>query len=181
MTRCKVEDPVGLRWKVRAGEVDVPDARPPRDAGEMHRLLAGALAPVPLEAGEPPRAWTADDDGIEARTAMRSAAASLSVDTATPLRSLVRVARALARLRTSAQADPSARHQAVVLEARGRIRRSATWLVEDPEEAAHLAASVAADVRAGRLPDPPGAMLVRVLDHRPAHLYPPPPTGAQSV
>jgi hypothetical protein len=61
----------------------------------------------------------------------------------------------------------------VALEARGRLRRGAVWLVDDePADrvaAEQIAAAVGADVAAGRLPAPTGAALLEVVDRRPNH------------
>jgi hypothetical protein len=55
----------------------------------------------------------------------------------------------------------------VELLARGRFRRWARWQVSGDEAAARVLATVAADVATGRVPDPAGATLVEVVDHRP--------------
>ena len=69
---------------------------------------------------------------------------------------------ALARLR-----DPRSGTWRGELVARGRFRRWARWQVPGEQAAAAVLATVTADVTAGRVPDPVGAALVEVVDHRP--------------
>jgi hypothetical protein len=52
--------------------------------------------------------------------------------------------------------------------ARGRIRRWARWEVDGPEATHRAIASVSAALEAGRIPEPEGAVLVEVVDQRPA-------------
>jgi hypothetical protein len=52
--------------------------------------------------------------------------------------------------------------------ARGRIRRWVRWEVQGPEAAERTAAEVAAALASGRVPQPDNAVLVDVVDQRPA-------------
>jgi hypothetical protein len=52
--------------------------------------------------------------------------------------------------------------------ARGRIRRWARWEVDGTDAAHRAIASVSAALEAGRIPEREGAVLVEVVDQRPA-------------
>jgi len=167
--RQKVTDQWGARWTVRARRVRGAGTAPPRrgpDADRMRRRLDAALAryPAPLAATVPtdvrlPAAPISDPVDAElTRLRHRPGTTIWVVAEAGP--ALLRDA--LARLRA-----PGAGTWAVELVARGRFRRWATWQVTGAEAAARVLASVTADLGAGRVPDPPGATLVEVVDHRP--------------
>lgn len=166
--RQTVTDQWGAGWKVRARRVRGAGTAPPRPgphADRMRRQLDAALGrhPAPLVAS--------------ASTDVRVAAAPISDPVDAELArlryrpdgdglvlaegpSLIRGA--LGRLRS-----PRSGTWEVELVAKGRFRRWARWQVPGAEAAARVLALVAADMATDRIPDPPGATLVEVVDHRP--------------
>ncbi|MGY1754794.1 hypothetical protein [Blastococcus sp. SYSU D01042] len=169
--RTTVTDVWGARWTVRAREVRGTGTVPPRagpDVDRMRRRLDAALGqhPAPL--------------GPEVPTDIREPAAPVSdpVDAelsafrrgegrpGTRLWALGRTGwllrMAVAHLRT-----PRSGTWEVELLARGRFRRWARWQVRGEEAAARALTTVAADLTAGRVPQPDGGTLVEVVDHRP--------------
>jgi hypothetical protein len=139
--------------------------RPGPDAERLHRQLDAALGrhPAPLVAS--------------ATTDVRDAAAPISDPVDAELARLRHVAdndllalgagvslvrNGLTRLRR-----PRSGTWEIELLARGRFRRWARWQVSGDEAAARVLAAVTADVATGRVPDPAGATLVEVVDHRP--------------
>lgn len=167
-----VTDQWGAGWKVRARHVRGTGTAPPRpgpDADRMRRRLEAALGryPAPLVAS--------------ATTDVREAAAPISDPVDAELAEFRRqwhrpgttlwvaftggpalVREGLARRRTHRSGTWE-----VELLARGRFRRWARWQVSGDQAAARVLATVTADVAAGRVPNPAGATLVEVVDHRP--------------
>jgi hypothetical protein len=168
-----VRDAVGVRWKVRArrlrrGESSRPRSGPEEDS--LRRRLAGVVAPHPLVVPDPlrgvPGGWRTPGD--RADIAMRQAMAEYG-DPREFGSSLWAVAQ-LFRLFSDALDHLSTpwsdtwRLEAV---ARGRIRRWAVWEVEGMEATERALTSTAAALEAGLVPQPPGAVLVEVVDQRP--------------
>lgn len=170
--RQSVTDQWGAGWKVRARRVRGAGKAPPHpgpDADRMRRRLEAALGryPAPLAASASTDALVAAapiSDPVDAELAAfrrgwhRPGTTGWVAFEAGP--ALVR--EGLARLRT-----PRSGTWEVELLARGRFRRWARWQVVGDEGAGRVLASVTADVAAGRVPDPAGATLVEVVDHRP--------------
>lgn len=170
--RQTVTDQWGAGWKVRALHVRGAGTTPPRpgpDADRMRRRLEAALGrcPAPLVASATTDVRDAAEpvsDPVDAAMAefrrqwYRPGATVWSAFEGGP--ALVRGG--LARLRT-----PRSGTWEVELLARGRFRRWARWRVSGEATAARVLATVTADVAAGRVPDPAGATLVEVVDHRP--------------
>jgi hypothetical protein len=172
--RPTVTDPWGAGWKARARARHVRGAgttppRPGPDADRMRRRLEAAMGryPAPLVGS--------------ATTDVRGAAAPISDPVDAELAEFRRqwhrpgttiwaafdggpglVRESLARLRT-----PRSGTWEIELVARGRFRRWARRQVSGDEAAARVLATVTADVAGGRVPDPAGATLVEVVDHRP--------------
>ncbi|SDF02300.1 hypothetical protein SAMN05660662_0746 [Blastococcus aurantiacus] len=170
--RQTVTDQWGDGWKARARHVRGAGTTPPRpgpDADRMRRRLEAALEryPAPLVAS--------------ATTDVRDAAAPISDPVDAELAEFrhqwhrpgttvwvgldagpALLREGLARLRT-----PRSGTWEVGLVARGRFRRWARWQVSGDEAAVEVLAAVTAAVAAGRVPDPVGATLVEVVDHRP--------------
>lgn len=178
--RQTVTDQWGAGWKVRARHVRGAGTAPPRpgpDADRMRRRLEEALGrcAAPLGASATSNVWDAAapiSDPIDAELAQfrrqwhRPGTTVWVAADAGP--GLLR--EGLARLRT-----PRSGTWEIELLARGRFRRWARWQVPGEDAAARVLAAVAADVAAGRVPDPAGATLVEVVDHRPpdrAHAVP---------
>ena len=177
--RQTVTDQWGAGWKVRARHVRGAGTAAPRpgpDADRMRRRLEAALGryPAPLVAS--------------ATTDVRAAAAPISDPVDAELAEFrhqwhrpgtrvwvaveagpALVGEGLARLRT-----PRSGTWEIELLARGRFRRWARWQVSGEDSATRVLATVTADVAAGRVPDPVGAALVEVVDHRPPVRHPVP-------
>lgn len=172
MPRTTVRDHEGTSWRVRTRRGRVLHDRtrpdPGRDAALRH-LLGGMLSPWPVPAGHPALAVT--EPATEQRRHQAGAADG----------SAFRVTLAQAPwwalyLPSGTRVRGSTRSGVcwlVELQAGGRLRRGATWQVTGGREAAGRAASVgatvAADVAAGRVPEPRAATLVDVVDRRPNH------------
>ena len=170
--RQAVTDRWGAGWKVRARHVRGAGTAPPRpgpDADRMRRRLEAALGryPAPLVASATTDVWDAsapisdpvDAELAEFRRQWHRPGTTIWV-AADAVAGLLR--EGLARLRT-----PRSGTWEIELLARGRFRRWARWQVSGDEAAARVLATVTADVAAGRVPDPAGATLVEVVDHRP--------------
>ncbi|MEU2348969.1 hypothetical protein [Modestobacter sp. NPDC049651] len=178
-----VDDPHGGRWLVRRWPVAVLPVPPdPPDAARLRPLLAAPpRAPAPA-AGAPagtrpaaswvlgrsarwhgPAAPGADDDPArDALPLLRAVALLPAVPLLVPRLLVGLVVRVLEVRRHS-----PARRAAPWLVELSDGWRTATWAVRGPDAAAAGEAHVAAAVRAGTLPAPPGARLVEVRDDRP--------------
>ncbi len=169
--RTTVSDAWGARWSVRAREVRGAGTAPPRpgpDADRVRRRLVEALGqhPAPLGPGVPtdvrmPAAPISDP--VDAELAeFRRGHGRPGTDLWALGRSGSLVRAGLAHLRT-----PRSGVWEVELVARGRFRRWARWQLFGGEAAARALTTVADDLAAGRVPEPDGARLVEVVDHRP--------------
>ncbi len=177
--RQTVTDVRGARWTVRARHVrgagtPAPDAGPRTEALRVRLVNALAREPVPL-----PGPGNADvrlpshplSDPVDAALAhirrdvqRPGTALAVAVGAASSARPF------LDRLRT-----PRSGTWEVELVARGRFRRWARWTVSGSEAAARVVAVVRDELAAGRVPEPPGATLVEVVDHRPPVRWQPVP------
>ena len=170
--RQTVTDRWGAGWKLRARHVRGAGTAPPRpgpDADRMRRRLEAALGryPAPLVASASTDVWDAaapisdpvDAELAEFRRRWHGPGTTVWV-AADAGPGLLR--EGLTRLRT-----PRSGTWEIELLARGRFRRWARWQVPGEDAAARVLASVTADVAVGRVPDPAGATLVEVVDHRP--------------
>ena len=166
--RQTVTDRWGAGWKVRARHVRGTGTAPPRpgpDADRMRRRLEATLGryPAPLVASATTDVWEAAapiSDPVDAELARLRDQPDNTLLVLVGGASLIRDG--VARLRT-----PRSGTWEVELLARGRFRRWARWQVSGEEAAARVLASVTADMAIGRVPDPDGAALVEVVDHRP--------------
>jgi len=171
--RRTVTDVRGVRWTLRGRQLrgagtPLPRAGPEEES--LRRRLAAALSRLPATASAPvPRNWylPADTADIEMQATvaafrdspMRTGSAPWAVGQAIRL-----VGEAVAHLRT-----PRSELWQIELLARGRIRRWARWQVTGADGAAQAVATIAADVAAGRVPEPWGTTLVDVVDQRPPY------------
>ena len=166
--RQTVTDRWGAGWKVRARHVRGAGTAPPRpgpDADRMRRRLEAALGQYPA----PLRATVSTDVRVPAAPISDPVDADLARLRDQPDNTLLvlvgggsLIRDGLARLRT-----PRSGTWEIELLARGRFRRWARWQATGEEAAARVLAAVTDDVAAGRVPDPAGATLVEVVDHRP--------------
>lgn len=168
-----VRDGAGVRWKVRArrlrrGESSRPRPGPEEDS--LHRRLAGVMAPRPLVIPDPfrglPGAWRMPGD--RADIAMHEVRAELQ-DARSAGSSVWAVVELLRLIRDGLdhRATPWSDSWRLEAVARGRIRRWAIWEVEGAQAAERAVATVAAALEASVVPEPPGAVLVEVVDQRP--------------
>ena len=166
--RQTVTDRWGARWEVRARHVRGTGTAPPRpgpDADRMRRRLEEALERYPALLG----ATVSTDVRVPAAPISDPVDAELARLRDQPDNTLLvlvgggsLIRDGLARLFT-----PRSGTREIELLARGRFRRWARWQVSGDEAAARVLALVTADMAAGRVPDPEGAALVEVVDHRP--------------
>jgi hypothetical protein len=172
--KIDVRDALGVRWSVRArrlrrGEASRPMVGPEEES--LRRQLATLLAPHPVPVHDPlrgvPGGWRTPGDTSD--VALRETRADFGDPPAIvsgwwALGQLPRlIGDAVGHLRT-----PWSDTWRLEATARGRIRRWARWEVEGAEATVQAAAMVAAALRAGRVPQPCGAVLVDVVDQRPA-------------
>ncbi|MFD2094238.1 hypothetical protein [Blastococcus deserti] len=170
-------DASGVRWTVRLRRLRGAGTPPPLPGPEvesLRRRLAGVLArrPVPTADRRPggPSPWPLPGDTADVE--MRATLAEFHRDpmrTSTEVWALRQLVRMLREAVDHVRTPPSDTWQ-VELVARGRIRRWARWEVTGQEAATQTAATVAAGVRDGRVPEPWGATLVDVVDQRPLPL-----------
>lgn len=169
--RTTVTDVWGARWTVRAREVRGTGTAPPRsgpDADRMRRRLEAALGqhPAPLGSEVPTDIWEPAapiSDPVDAElSAFRRGEGRPGTDLWALGRSGSLLRTGLAHLRT-----PRTGTWEVELLASGRFRRWARWQVHGAEAAAEAVPTVAADLAAGRVPQPDGGTLIEVVDHRP--------------
>jgi hypothetical protein len=148
--------------------VGTPPPRPGPEEESLRRRLAGALARFPVPGVAPPAAdWELPADTAELDLAGTRAEFLQSRwyagSEAWAVAEFVRLAReAVDQLRT-----PRSDTWEVELVARRRIRRWARWEITGAEAAEQVVATVLSGVRAGRVPEPWGAILVDVVDQRP--------------
>jgi hypothetical protein len=173
MRTALVEDVHGTRWSVRTRRLrghGGPFPGPAMDREAWDSQLEQALSPVPApRAGQrtgSPHQLLPPDASDRALAAVRGEIGAPVLDHSGAFEILTAagrlVADAVRHLRT-----PLSDRWRVELAARGRIRRWAHWEIAGAESAARTAVAVAADVRAGRVPAPAGALLVEVVDQRP--------------
>jgi hypothetical protein len=145
-------------------------SRPEQES--LRRRLTRALAPHAAVAIDPmrgvPAAWRlpGDTSDIELREARRAYGDSSygSASGVWALMEFVRLVReAVDHLRT-----PMTDTWQLEAATRGRIRRWARWEVQGPHAAERTAVAVAAALASGRVPQPDNAVLVDVVDQRPA-------------
>ena len=174
MGKVVVRDAQGARWSVRArrlrrGEASGPLLVP--EAESLRRQLTALLAPGPVPVHDPsrrvPGAWRTPGDTSD--VAMQETRAVFGDPRAFDsgwwaLGQLPRLVQdAVRHLRT-----PWSDTWQLEATASGRIRRWARWEVDGAEATVRAAATVAAALRAGQAPQPSGAVLVDVVDQRPA-------------
>jgi hypothetical protein len=179
-----VRDRWGGSWRVgawRASVVPAPRVVPGPEA--LAGLLAppwrpsdGTADPVPAASWVMGRSarWQGPDAPGAGEDPLAEQARQLRVPLAafsaggepSLLRLVVVLGRTLGQLVAAARTvqDERSRPWLVELRAPGPARRSATWLVAGPEAAAVAVEAVVVAVRAGRVPEPPGARLVDVQD-----------------
>lgn len=166
MSRTTVTSPDGTRWTVRTRRTRVPEcflAAPPGTGDALDVLLDGVLRGLPLPAGHPAVALgdtRADRDhpGLPALASLTLASWHL--------------AELVAEWRRTRRPDARGRTWVVTLEARGRTRRGASWLLDpgaDGDTVERACGEVAAAVFAGGRPEPRSATLLDAWDRRPNH------------
>ena len=166
MSRRTVTSPDGTRWRVRSRPTRVPQCflAAPRDTDDaLDALLDGVLGRLPLPAGHPAVALgdaRADRDhpGLPALAPLTLAWWHLG--------DLV------AEWRRTRRPNARGRRWVVKLEARGRIRRGASWVLDpgaDGDTVENARGAVAAAVAAGGRPEPRAATLLDAWDRRPNH------------
>jgi hypothetical protein len=189
-----VTDRWGGRWLVRCWRAPVaPAPRVPAGREELARLLE----PVPpmtagwvASAAAPAASWVmgrsarwqgrdAPGAGVDALAAqagsLRVRLAALAGDgEPSPGRLVVLLLRTVGDLVSAARTARAEVGAPWLVELRDPVwaGRSATWLVAGEPAAAGARGAVVADVRAGRLPEPPNAQLVDVRDPRPRAVRP---------
>jgi hypothetical protein len=173
--KVRVRDDQGTRWTVRtrrlrSTETTDPISRPEQES--LMRRLTRALAPHAAVAIDPmrgvPDRWpfpgdTSDIELREARAAHGDSTYGSSRGVWALLGFVKLVGDAVDHLRT-----PLTDTWQLEAAARGRIRRWVRWEVQGPENAERSAAAVAAALASGRVPHPDDAVLVEVVDQRPA-------------
>ncbi|MCW2700352.1 MAG: hypothetical protein JWQ45_1887 [Blastococcus sp.] len=174
MHKTLVRDADGLRWSVRARRLRLDERCRPWPGPEqesLHRRLAGVLAPRPLVLPDPLRGRPGGrlTPGDTADVAMQDVRAEFGGDghTGLDLSALADLARLVHEAVSHLRAPWSDTWQ-LEAAARGRIRRWARWEVEGREATERAIAAVSAALATGRVPEPLGAVLVDVVDQRPA-------------
>lgn len=171
MSRTTVTGPDGTRWTVRSARnrVALSFLTPPRGTDDvLDVLLDGALGRLPLPAGHP-----ASELG-EARNGRHDhvVAATLVATPAVSWRLLWHLRELITGWRDSRRPSAPGRRWVVTLDARGRIRRGASWVL-DPQAsgdaAERVVEHVAAAVASGSRPGPSRATLLDAWDRRPNH------------
>jgi hypothetical protein len=167
-----VPDAHGARWTVgvrrlRSTETAGPMSRPEEES--LRRRLADAVAAVPHLLDDPlrgrPAGWRTpgDTDDVARREARAQFRCITTGGAPAPWELTGLIVDLVDHLRT-----PWSDTWRVEAVARGRIRRWARWEMEGLEAASRAVATVSAALAAGEVPGPEGAVLVDVVDQRPA-------------
>jgi hypothetical protein len=166
--RFVVIGPDGTRWNVRVRRGRVPESRLHGGSATdrtLPVLLEGILGRRPLPADHP--AVIARDDGDSPSTGMAATAIALDAPKLWIVWDLV------VQFRERHEPSAPGRRWLVELDAAGRLRRGAVWLLDhltaDARAAAEVAAAIGRDVAEGRSPHVDGTTLVDVVDRRPNH------------
>jgi hypothetical protein len=165
MRRIVVDDCWGTRWTLRVHRdrhvpLDAEAARRRREP-ELRAQLAAVLAPTPQPRSPAVQGPLPGVRGSRADRQEAAAVAKQAVLGGGPLTVAIAILKGLGTM----PADHS-RAWVVELQARGRIRRGATWRVDGPEEGVRVATTAADAVRTGLVPQPDGAQLIDVVDER---------------
>ena len=167
MSRTTVTGPDGTRWTVRSRRTRVPQCflGAPRGTDDaLDVLLGGALGRLPLPAGHPALALADAREGDDLP--------EVSLPEVPSWRHLWHLCDIVTVWRDTRRPDAPGRRWMVTLEVRGRIRRGASWVLDESagaDAADRAGEQVAAAVAAGRLPDPGSATPLDAWDRRPNH------------
>ena len=165
MRTTVIDDCWGVRWTVRVRY----DRHAPMDSDfnrrgrepELRSRLGPALGPEPgLLPSADGSAWGSSVGAADRRAAFVKSVGLLS-GLGGPASLIAAIWYGIGVLR-----EPTDDSWIVELDARGRIRRSATWRVGSRADAERVLGTVADAVRQGQVPQPDGALLVDVVDGR---------------